>query len=572
MNPDSNNSRVLFLTGCWLISTIAFALIIASLTFFANGSVASWQFPLSFILTGVIYYYVGKRNYSKAIFFKTFLICIGIITVSIVIALNFYDLSYDGQTYHMEGIYRLKEGWNPFKEELASSINLSIYINHYSKGVELPQATIYSLINRIEAAKATNIILLISSFCLCLSYLLRCNRLSHVKCIFISLLAVLNPIVVNQLISTYVDGQLATLVLCFFITSVWIIKDFSYTKLLLLGSIIIIAVNVKFTGLIFIFLFTIALLAWLLYVKKIPLLKKMLYATALSGSIAVFLVGYNPYVINTIDYQHPFYPLMGKSKVSIMGNNLPKGFENKNALSKFFISLFAHTDNVMHDNKRTIQLKIPFTLNKTDISNAPKIDSRIAGFGPLFSGIMLVSIVLLCLLWVKRDTVPIKNLIYFIATIGISVLIIPESWWARYVPQLWYIPLIILITSELYLSRLKKIKILQIILYVSLIFNVSFTFMGLGWNLIMTRLVDYQLDTLKASNHPILVQWGVFNSNRIRFQENNIPFIEKDLSKEKNLQGIIRSNSIFVPDSNIHIPKSNFIKWAEKYQQPTEKQ
>src|SRR5665647_3430707 len=99
MDKNKNNVRILFLIGCLLINTITVVLIIASLCFFAGIGISSWQFPLSFILTGVMYFYISKKHYKDLrIFFKSFLICIAVIVISVIIAINFYDLSYDGQT------------------------------------------------------------------------------------------------------------------------------------------------------------------------------------------------------------------------------------------------------------------------------------------------------------------------------------------------------------------------------------------------------------------------------------------------------------------------------------------
>ncbi|RZK16899.1 MAG: hypothetical protein EOO43_14040, partial [Flavobacterium sp.] len=178
--------KLLFLIGSWLLSTIAVVLLITSLCFFVDITVQGWQFPVSFILTGAIYFLLDKdRGNNSPLFLRAFLWSVGIIVLSIFVALQFYDISYDGQTYHMEGIYQLKEGWNPFYELLPKMNDLTIYINHYSKGAEVSQSAVYSMIGRIEAGKATNLIMLAGTFCIMLACLLNLNRLSLLKCILI---------------------------------------------------------------------------------------------------------------------------------------------------------------------------------------------------------------------------------------------------------------------------------------------------------------------------------------------------------------------------------------------------
>lgn len=573
MKQQANNIKILFLTGCILISTIAVVLVVASLCFMVNITIASWQFPVSFVLTGILYFYLAKDYYGTvSIFLKSFLFCFGIILLSILIALCFYDLSYDGQTYHMETIVLLKNGWNPFKTLLPQKNYLYLYINHYPRAVELPQSTIYSLIGRIEATKSINFVLLTATFCLCLSYLLGLNKLSNLKCILLSFVATFNPVAVNQLISTYVDGQMALLFLSFFIASLYVLKKSSSTNLILLGSIIVITANIKFTSLVYICIFAFAFAVWILFTRNKQLIRRTFLGLGLSGFISIFIVGFHPYVINTVDFKHPFYPLMGSKKMDIITVNIPKGLQHKNAAGKFFTSLFAHTDNLMNDNERDVELKIPFTFNKIDIVSAPKIDARVAGFGPMFSGILLLSVVLFIVsFFFPGDTRVLRGFSYFIFVIAFSVFIMPDSWWARYVPQLWFLPVGILLGFELY-SRTGKAGILKFMIYAALTINIGFTFIGFGWNFIMSRLVDYQLEKLKASRQPVEVQWDICSTNYVRFQENGIKFIEKDLKDRKDVELIVRSNSLFVVDPNVDIPKSNFIKWAEKYQQPAAKQ
>jgi len=559
MQVTENKVKLLLSTGGLLVVTVAMTLLVVTTGFFAGINVSQWQFPLSFLLTAAVYFYTGKVYYQTlSIYLQSLLTCILVIVISMIIAVNFYDVSYDGQSYHMEEIYQLKNGWNPTRELLPPSVNMALYINHYSKGVEIPQSALYSLTNRIETGKATNFILLAAAFCLTLSLLLNLGKLSAPKSVLLSLLAVLNPVAVNQLFSTYVDGQIAILLLCFFVTAIWVIRDAGYFNLIVLASIVIITANIKFTGLVYIVLFAAAFLAWLLFVNYNKVLfQKAFYTILISGCVAVFVVGYNPYVKNTISFHHPFYPLMGENKVDIMGHNLPSGFEGRNGVSKFFISLFSHTDNVMVGNKKEIELKIPFTFNKNDIVSSYAIDTRIAGFGALFSGIILLSVLLLVLLFRKTGSQwkTMKSGIYALGIIILSVILLPESWWARYVPQLWYFPLIILLMSELYIKE--KIKFLRILMYLCLLVNVSFTLLVFRYNFAMTRLINTQMQKMKESGQPIFVQWNSAEANRIRFQENNIRYTNRNLEKTPDAEKIICSEARFVVPSGPLDPQTS---------------
>jgi hypothetical protein len=557
MKEAENRVKILFSIGGILVITIAMTLLIVTLGFFIGFTVSKWQFPAGFLLASGLYYFTAKAYYKDfGSYFRAVFISLAVIIISMVIATNFYDVSYDGQSYHMEEIYQLKNGWNPSKGELAPSVNMALYIDHYSKGVEIPQSTLYSITDRIETGKATNFMLLAASFCLTLALLLSGERLSAAKCILLSLFTALNPIAVNQLLTTYVDGQLAIMLLCFLVVATWAVRVGSNFSFLLLASIIIITSNIKFTGLVYIVLFSFAFLAWLALVNYQKMFfRKAFLVTLISGVVGVLVVGYSTYVENTIVHHHPFYPLMGENKVDIMHHNLPPGFEAYDGLSKFFLSLFAHSDNVMTGNNKEIKLKIPFTINKDDIVNSYAIDTRIAGFGGLFSGLIILSVIVVILLLTKYSGQwrYKKNWLYIIGLIIISIIIMPESWWARYVPQFWYLPIIALLMSELYIDN--KFKILKISMYLCLTINVVFTLLSFRYNFIMTRLINAQLKEIKDSNRTIFVQFDSSESNRIRFHENGISYIERYIEKNPATKEIICSEAMYlIPSEKMTSP------------------
>jgi len=548
MQTKAETTKTLYLTGCILIATIAVVLLVTSLGFFIDQHVAAWQFPVSFVAASAIFFITAKKWYNQQlVFIKSFFLSIGLILLSLLIAISFYDITYDGQSYHMEGIYQLKNGWNPFKASLPDTVNMALYINHYAKGVELPQSTLYSLTNRIESGKATNLILLFGGFCLTTAHLFSLGKISTKKSLLIGTIAVLNPVILNQLLSTYVDGQLAILLLCFFVCSLWIIREPHTFNLILLAAIILVVVNIKFTGLVYVVIFTVGLLGWLLLTKKRTLFTKVICTTMFAGIIGTCVIGYNPYIINTMKFQHPFYPLMGKNKVDIMTHNMPGGFERRAELDKFLISFFAHSDNVMTGNQKSIALKFPFTFNKTDVVGSYQVDTRIAGFGAFFSGIFILSLALLfAALWQSfkgKTTANSANWLYIIGIITISIIIIPEAWWARYVPQLWYIPLLVLLMIEL--NAFGKFKTIMFIIYCAFLLNIVFMLFGLRYNVLMSSQINAQMKELKGFKEPLEVQWGSARINRVRFNENQIPYKETDLSKSTGVQSIICSDSKF---------------------------
>ena len=216
-----------FLIAFGLINLFSFCLLLGSITFLTGHTLSAWQFPLALVLALFANYRLIRSLYKDealSFFGKNSIVVLVIVGISMFIAGLFYDVSFDGQSYHMESVYQLGKNWNPIVTELPDSVNLTEidYVNHYPKGAEIPEAAIYSVTNKIEYGKAANFMLFAACFFLCLSFLYRINKFSTRKKIWISALFVFNPVTVGELISYYVDGQLAILSLCFLLVAAFI--------------------------------------------------------------------------------------------------------------------------------------------------------------------------------------------------------------------------------------------------------------------------------------------------------------------------------------------------------------
>ncbi|EDM38225.1 hypothetical protein PBAL39_01382 [Pedobacter sp. BAL39] len=527
----SNLSGIFFQTGFLLISIITLTLFISSLTFFLHGGMGGWQLPLATVLAVGLHYLVFRsEDGGQAHFLTVCGLSFLIIILSILVGGYFYDTSFDGQAYHMEAMIQMKRGWNPYWEYLPDSVNQAIWVNHYAKGMETVQAAFYCTFGNIETGKAINIWIWVSSFLFTSSLLLNFRALSFRKSLFISGLLACNPIVINQLLSYYVDGPLGALILCLVICCIYIIRKAEFKYLLLLGILIVVLVNLKFTAILYLAVFIGGFLIWLLF-RKDYLITRKLFFWSLGAGILAIVIGFNPYITNTVNFKHPLYPLMGKDKVDIIYElNLPTGFEHKSGLERFITATFSRTDNIYPNSIYRPQYKIPFTFNKTDICYAPMVDARLGGFGPWFSGIVIFSFALLLLLCFKgiKDAF-FRNMMLLFLLIVVAVVVMPESWWARYVPQLWALPIILLICAELALKN--RFIYFRRFIYLLIIGNLMFNAPMVIFNMILTSTINYQIKSLKTSSGPVDVDFGASASNRIRFEENHIPYRLKSLVK-----------------------------------------
>ena len=169
--------------------------------------------------------------------------------------------------------------------------------------------------------------------------------------------------------------------------------------------------------------------------------------------VSVLLVGSNSYVKNLIVDKNPFYPLMGHNKVDIMTYLQPASFKNMSPIKKNYYSIFSKTGNIGVFNHGEPELKIPFSFDRNEI-NQIGYDTRIGGYGVLFSGIFIISSIIILfelihLVMIKKYENLLLILISMIIIVGLC-LFLSDGWWARYAPYLYVLVLISLIIMASY--------------------------------------------------------------------------------------------------------------------------
>lgn len=459
--------KTLYNSGIYLLISFALLLITTSIFWILGLSLLKVSLFISFILSIFICIYLLEGNIKNKII--SIVISIIVLILSIFVSGYIFDQSDDGNTYHKETIYMLKEGWNPVYDdykEFAQNNNLTykhqIWSEHYPKTTWIMAASIYDVTNNIETGKFYNITFMYITFVL-LSYIIYKQFSKKYFGMLISLVTVINPITVSQILSYYVDGLLGLLLYLSIIYMYLFIKN-DKDKLIkvILASLIIIISNIKFTGLAYCGLFCLGYYIYY-FIKNIKtnntrLIKNTLYFVFVV-IIAFLVVGSSSYLKNTIDHKNPFYPLIGKDKVDIMTFLQPASFKDMSPIEKNFYSIFSKTANIGVFNNGEPVLKIPFTVDSYELKHI-NYDTRIGGYGVLFSGIFIISIIFLIFFIVdlifKKD----KNIIIYIIPLIITILLmlfLSDSWWARYAPQLYLFVLIPLLLFLKYDNKYSKI-------------------------------------------------------------------------------------------------------------------
>lgn len=424
-----------------------------------------------------------------------------------------YDTTADGNSYHKLAVGSMKNGWIPLyessKDYTAEDGNVVtvidgnrnyLWVDHYAIGTEIIGSNIYAFTNNIESGKAFNLTMMYICFAISLSYLIEERKTKKIKAIFIAFILAINPITITQMFTYYVDTTMAMSLFIIFIELISLtnknnikesIKDkfynnnYNFENYSVLAMSIAICANAKFTGLAYAGVFCLAFyIYWIIKDKKEKnenFKKNLIFNTiffAVTLIITVVIIGGSSYLLNFIKYKSPFYPLSGEGHVeNMVAKEIPESLSARPKIIQFLTSIFAKGENVTPsyytENIVNPTLKIPFTMSKIELKNYIIPDIRMGGFGPLFSGIFIIStatfiIVLIDFIKNKKYNQLIQYLIITIIS-TVMVFALDGGYWARYVPYIYFITVMNLV--YLLEKNKKYTRILSIIMVICFTIN-----------------------------------------------------------------------------------------------------
>ncbi|RPJ21066.1 MAG: hypothetical protein EHM35_18695, partial [Planctomycetaceae bacterium] len=363
---------------------------------------------------------------------------LAVVGVSLVLAAAFYDMSWDGLWYHQTAVYQMAHGWNPLFDPMHDFVaHLQDWVRHYAKGPWYVASALYATTGNIEMAKAAPWIafaaVFLAVFAATLDFGLR-RRTG----ILVGALVALNPVTVFELASYLVDGLMISFLACFVAAMFSWFRRPSLLNLSIMPVAAILCVNAKMTGLVYL---CFACAAGGLYVvlKRRDLLSRYLSIQFVSLVLGVLLFGFNPYVTNTIHRGHPFYPVLGTAaypSLSQQGQDpiekyeTPHNMLGRSRYVRLAYALFGRPGAQPFFPGTDASLMLPFDIGWGDFAIYYFHDVRISGFGPLFSGAVLLAVVLLGLAMV-RPGIPREVIVIVAGAIVLSLLVSTHTWWAR---------------------------------------------------------------------------------------------------------------------------------------------
>ncbi|MGL5821715.1 MAG: hypothetical protein ACRCYE_08805 [Sarcina sp.] len=480
-------------------------------------------FPIISMIIAKVALNKDKQRLSwKSLIFSLilfFLIC-GILAL---INNSIWDFSYDSRAYHQEAVIALKNGWNPFYQ---SNIPMNIWVMHYAKASCVFAATIFKLTNRIESAKILTTLLPIILLVLSIGIFNLITKGKKILSIFTAIILVLCPVTIGQMFSYYVDSLLGIYVIML-IMVVFIIlffKDLHYFKYFALINIAVFLSNIKFTGLAYAGVILLAFLICSFIFNKKTYNIKLLIFLIISLIITVGVVGFNPYITNTINNGNPLYPLAGKGKINIMTVNTPSDFRYDNSFEQFYKSMVAIPSLNNPSGSSAKNLKQLLGVNKGVLELYSGTDARLRGFG-VYSIIFLpIAIIgMFYLLFTCRDKKRLLFSLLIIIFLTATFLAAGSFWWARYIPFIWLLPVGVGL-----LMMLKKSNISKIIGFVLLVLILVNSLIIIP-TAIHTKINDSNKLKTYIFTKPLIIQEGPFMPSYInKAKEFNLNYtIEK---------------------------------------------
>jgi hypothetical protein len=518
------NIQIYSFHSSFLIVFFIFSVLITQCIFLAlGGRIFSFPVIFSFVVSVVsAINFLAKNNASSLriiVYISTFLI---FLATSFTISGKFYDISWDGQAYHQEAIIQLAGGWNPFYDASPAS-NRYLELTFYSKGSWIIAASIFKLTGVVEYGKALNWLLFFSAFLICLSALLRIKEVSTFGALSGATVLALNPVILYQLLGFYLDGQVAAVLTAVVAAGFWVIVKPGKLEKAMLFMLIVIGLNLKMTMVAYLVVAALgtSIIAIFICKNRLPVVVTI---CVLSFSTGFCFVGYSPYITNTINHGNPFYPVVGSESIDIISSQRPTNFSELNRVERLYLSLFGKPDwrpNVVS------QPAIPFWIDKSHLTPFSVQDARVAGWGPLFSGAILIAGIGLIITGfnLRKKFRLIVSGLSVISFLLLSALVNPELWWARLAPQIYLIPIIISIIL-LSLNDLFS-KIISYTIIIILILNDSLiSYFYFDRNYKTSKAINEKMKILAGWKTPLDVYFGSFKSTGNRFKKAGILYNE----------------------------------------------
>lgn len=525
LEPKCNLSTLCWSTAAILLTFFCLTHLIVMICFSLNWRVSAVVAPIALLVSLIAGSWLARREglISWQIITSSF-VAITIAGISLFLASKFFDMSWDGLWYHQTAVYQMTHGWNPFYDPMHNfAPHLQDWVRYYAKGPWYISLALFETTHNIEIAKAAPWIALMATFFAVFAVSID-FRMHRRTAALIAALVSLNPVVTCQLASYLVDGLMISFLACFIAAMFrWFQRPSLLIVVIAIASAVL-SINSKLTGLVYLCFFCAAGGIYIL-VRRRELFWRYVVILSISISAGTVIFGFNPYVTNTINRSHPFYPMLGTASYPSLSESgqdpieryeTPHNMVGRNRFIRFAYAIFGRPGSQPFFQGENANLMWPFDIGWKDFHIFYFHEVRISGFGPLFSGALIMSLLLFGAVLV-RPSIPREIIILFIGAIVLSVLISKHTWWARYGPQLWWLPIIAVVAG--FVSGWRPVRWTAYVLTAILLFNAVFLAVAhFRWEIEATHATYEQMDLLRQ-NGEVEVDFQYFRepfSERLR--------------------------------------------------------
>jgi hypothetical protein len=466
-----------------------------------------------------------------------------LLAASLLLSAFFYDFSWDGQWYHQTAVILIARDWNPLYEPMrsfsGSQFHSQLWLRHYAKGPWYAEAAIFAATGRIELGKCMNWLLLMAAFvgtlAACLSEGLRRSR-----ALAIAAVVALNPVALCEITTFLVDGVMVSSLILAVVATVSALRQPRPAAIATAMAASIVCINAKFNGLVYLCFFLAAVGVWCLFKARRSLVRLTGVAVG-TLVLGTCLWGYNPYVTNTLYRHQPFYPILGSANypsLSQQGNDgnekyeTPKNMVGRNRIVRFAYAIFSRPGNQPYREGKTASLMWPFTAHMHDLYAYAFQDPRVAALGPFFSGCLVLSVGLGVWLLFRMDSPSRWMLTLASVTIVVSLLISKDSWWPRYGPQLWLLPILPMVFAFREDSSRLQIRLTWALCVLLVANAVIVATVRLHWETRASLTLRHQLRDLRNSGQEYELSGRYFDDSATeRLTEAHVRFHDLGMTK-----------------------------------------
>jgi hypothetical protein len=505
---------------------------LCSFCFFLNIPASSWQGWLCLLASYWLVYKYDSKNFKRN-FLTYSLIWVGAVLLS---AIFIFCDSYDSTICHRPAAFMFAKGWNPvFVSTIReihnnpglnfSGISLA-HIAYQPKGVWM-FAGIGMLMSGIPTADIWLFVLFsVSAGYICFEFAETFFKAPKwIKFAFIAVVLAMPK--VSQATVGQIDYLIYISTILLNLSLILYVKKRTFTLLYLAVLLSVWLPNIKINGL------AIVIFSWVVWgtyfviqniKNKSPLADKNGLFIILTGIIITLVIGFNPYITNSLNYGGPLYPAHTfNQEIKITARDLTDDFiGNKDSEEMGHIGRISYAWFSKKATLKYYQLK----LRKPDFSPWFQVAEGVDGFKTVFRVIMVFGT--LCWLMTRRSIVDIVILVLMISTFALPTKYIG---YARYSPQIWCIPFIMILNfasiPKSFFERRRKILVISggilCLIYTTLVIGRLVFFYLFCLERSIARMENFQ--NLRDNEHVYIATSNpapVWNQNQsVSFPQNN---------------------------------------------------